>query len=300
MRLNEPGDGRLERAANGVSIKGATIIYAPAGQAGEYAPLATNPYRGCGHKCAYCYVPGILRMERAEFDRGATLRPDYLAKLEKDARKYQAAGVTEQVLLCFTTDPYHPGDTAPTRRTLEILSAHGLAFCTLRKGGSRALRDIDLFRADRDAFASTLTSVDAVFSRKWERAAADQDERILTLRAFHERGVFTWILLEPTIDAESSLAVIDATHEFVDLYKVGKLNYLPQVARTVDWRDCTLRMIDRLSAFGKAHYVKRDLQSYLPEGYPNPLRAPQRHILNAAAGRFGNEVATPAGERRSA
>jgi hypothetical protein len=36
---------------DGVSVKGCTIIYAPTGQAGEYAALATNPYRGCGHQC---------------------------------------------------------------------------------------------------------------------------------------------------------------------------------------------------------------------------------------------------------
>jgi DNA repair photolyase len=41
---------------------GCSYIYAPAGQAGEYAPLAANPYRGCGHKCSYCYVPLVLRM----------------------------------------------------------------------------------------------------------------------------------------------------------------------------------------------------------------------------------------------
>jgi DNA repair photolyase len=45
---------------DGVSVKGCTYIYAPRGQAGEYAPLATNPYRGCGHGCAYCYVPNVI------------------------------------------------------------------------------------------------------------------------------------------------------------------------------------------------------------------------------------------------
>ena len=35
---------------DGVSVKGCSIIYAPAGQAGEYSALATNPYRGCGHQ----------------------------------------------------------------------------------------------------------------------------------------------------------------------------------------------------------------------------------------------------------
>ena len=39
---------------DGWSVKGCSIIYAPRGQAGEYSKLATNPYRGCGHKCAYC------------------------------------------------------------------------------------------------------------------------------------------------------------------------------------------------------------------------------------------------------
>lgn len=156
---------------DGVSIKGCDIIYAPKGQAGEYSALAANPYRGCGHKCLYCYVPLVTKQPRPEFDSGAVPRANFLSRLTADARKYQAAGITEQVMLSFTTDPYHPGDTSLTRQTLEILIAHGLAFCTLTKGGTRGLRDIDLFRPERDAFASTLTSLDARISRKWERGA---------------------------------------------------------------------------------------------------------------------------------
>ena len=76
-------------------------------------------------------------------------------------------------MLSFTTDPYPPAHHETTRQALEIIQRHGLGICTLTKGGKRALRDIDLFRPDRDAFASTLTSLDAAFSRKWERAAAD-------------------------------------------------------------------------------------------------------------------------------
>jgi hypothetical protein len=33
---------------DGVSVKGCNIIYAPKGQAGEYAPLATNPIEVAG------------------------------------------------------------------------------------------------------------------------------------------------------------------------------------------------------------------------------------------------------------
>ena len=266
----------MESALN-AGLPGCSILYAPRGQAGEYAPLATNPYRGCGHGCAYCYVPLVTKQDRKEFDAGAVDRPTFRAGLVKDAAKYRTAGADGQVMLSFTTDPYHPGDTHLTRWTLEQLVDHGLAFCTLTKGGTRALRDIDLFRPERDAFACTLTSLDNRFSRKWERGAAPPDNRIETLRDFHIRGIFTWVSLEPTLDVEASLDIVKTTAPFVDLYKVGRANYVKEITRTTDWRDYTLRMIELLGRLGKAHYIKKDLQPFLPAGYHNPLRVPQHH-----------------------
>lgn len=257
-------------------MKGCQYIYEPKGQAAEYAPLAANPYRGCGHGCAYCYVPLVTKQLRKDFDAGAILRPNFMAGLKNDAAKYKAAGIDEQVMLSFTSDPYHLGDTSATRRTLEILRDHGLGFCTLTKGGSRALNDLTLFRPDRDAFACTLTSLDDDFSKKWERNAALPADRIETLQAFHNRGIFTWVSLEPTLDVESSLAIVEATHRFVDLYKIGRVNYLP-MTKTTDWRGYTLRMLDLLHSVDARHYIKKDLQPYLPADYANPLRVPQHH-----------------------
>ena len=194
---------------DGYSVKGCTYIYAPKGQAGEYSPLATNPYRGCGHKCSYCYVPQVIKMDRAEFDAGAIPRPDFLKNLTKDALKYQALGSDGQVMLSFTTDPFNPFDRSLTRPTIEILKAHGLGFCTLTKGGSRALEYLDLFRPEHDAFASTLTSLDDKFSKLWERGAALPGDRMDTLKKFHEAGIFTWVSCEPTLDVEATLAIIE-------------------------------------------------------------------------------------------
>lgn len=265
----------IESAAPG-GLPGCSYIYAPKGQAGEYAPLAANPYRGCGHSCAYCYVPLVTKQPRAEFNKGAVPRPDFLRHLERDARKYQAAAIAEQVMLSFTTDPYHPGDTSLTRATIETLQRYGLGVCTLTKGGTRALRDLDLFRPDRDAFASTLTSLDEAFARKWEPDAALPADRLAALRAFHDAGIFTWVSLEPTLDVDSSLAVVRETRGFVDLYKIGRVNYLP-MTKTTDWRDYTLRMIDLCQQLAARHYIKADLQPYLPAGYHNPQRVPQHH-----------------------
>jgi DNA repair photolyase len=257
-------------------LPGCVHIYAPAGQAGEYAALATNPYRGCGHCCTYCYVPGVIRQSRQEFDAGAVPRPGFIDHLRRDARKYQAAGIREQVLLSFTTDPFHPGDTSLTRQTIEVLLDHGLGFCTLTKGGGRALACTDLFRPARDAFASTLTSLDEAFSRKWEPHAALPGDRIATLKHFHDRGIFTWVSLEPVLDVEASLAIVEATHGFVDLFKIGRINY-SALTRTIDWRSYTERMIELCSRLGVQHYVKRDLACYLPAGYSNPVRVQQHH-----------------------
>ena len=259
---------------DGVSVKGCSIIYAPAGQAGEYSPLAANPYRGCGHKCAYCYVPGVLRMTREEFDAGAVPRAGFLDALTKDARKYQALGITEQVMLSFTTDPYHPGDNRLTRDVLKTLQAHGMGICTLTKGGHRALRDLDLFRPGRDAFASTLTSLDPAFSAKWERGATEPQDRIDNLRAFHEAGIYTWVSLEPVLDTDATLEIIRRTHRFVDLYKVGRVNYTG-LTKATDWRQFTADVLRVLEETGARHYVKRDLQPYLPAGYDNPMRMDQ-------------------------
>lgn len=261
----------------GKPVKGFDVIYPPGAQAFEYAPLATNPYKGCGHGCKYCYVPGATHQKRAEFDAGAVPRPGYLERLRKDALGYLAAGVEDQVLLCFSTDPYHPGETELTRDTLLTLTAHGLGFCTLTKGGMKATRDIDLFRPHRDAFAVTMTSLDAAFSRNWEPHAALPFERIEALITFRRAGIFTWVSLEPTLSVEHSLAVVDRTYEFVDLYKVGKANYLGQYGKDIDWESYTLRMIEKLQALGVKHYIKRDMQKHLPPNYHNPLRIPQHH-----------------------
>jgi hypothetical protein len=42
-------------------------------------------------------------------------------------------------------------------------------------------------------------------------------------------------------------------------------------------RDGVLRLIELFSRFNVKSYFKRDLQRFLPRGYPNPLRVPQCH-----------------------
>jgi DNA repair photolyase len=263
-------------------VPGADVIYRPAGNAGEYAPLATNPYSGCSHGCKYCYVPLATKIDRKVFDTAAVPRAGFIDRLRSDVRRYRKAGIcdghhADQVFITFSSDPYHPGNLTQTARTIVALIQGGMSFCTLSKGGTRALEFLDFYRPERDAYAATLTTLDDRFSRKWERNAPLPADRIEALREFHHRGIFTWVSLEPTLDVDASLEIVRATHQFVDLYKIGRANYLKEITKTTDWRAYCLRMIDVLQRYGSAHYIKRDLQEFLPVGYSNSLRISQHH-----------------------
>ena len=78
-----------------------------------------------------------------------------------------------------------------------------------------------------------------------------------------------------TLDVEASLEIVRSTHGFVDLFKIGRANYLKEITRTTDWGDYTARMVDLCQKLGVKHYIKRDLQPWLEVGYDNPLRVPQ-------------------------
>ena len=236
-----------------------SVIYAPAGRAREYAALACNIYRGCDHRCTYCYAPSATRRKRENFAVPET-RSGFIRQLERDAERVEPG---EIILLCFTCDAYQHLDVelAMTRDTIKILHRAGHAIHVLTKGGSRALRDLDLF-TDQDAFATSLTLLSSKHTTKWEPGAASPQDRIDTIRKFHAAGIPTWVSLEPVLNPSSSLALISETHTFVDLYKVGKLNH-HKLAATIDWHEFVRDAVALLKSYGKKYYIKKDLACYL-------------------------------------
>jgi len=242
-------------------LKKGLVIYEPRGRAGEYAPLAVNLYRGCGHGCTYCYAPEATFIDRQEFIKAAP-RKDIIEKLEKDTPSAAHSGEKGNVLLCFTCDPYQPINEfyGLTRQAIEILHNNGFGVTILTKGGERAESDFDLL-GPRDEFATTLTFLDEQKSRQWEPGAAIPEERIEALRKAHELGIKTWVSLEPVIEPAESLEIIRQTHTFVDFFKVGLLNYHPR-GKEIDWRKFLQECIATLKQYGCQYYIKKDLRRY--------------------------------------
>lgn len=240
------------------------IIYEPKGKAREYSPLALNLYTGCSNECIYCYVPKYLRKSKEEFRNNILVRKDILRKLESDALELKIEKNTKPILLCFTCDPYQKIEIKEriTRKALEILNKYDQSFQILTKNGNLATRDLDLYKK-KDTYAVTLTFDNATDSRKYEPKADIPQNRIKSLKEAHKRGIQTWASLEPVILTSQSLNLIDLTHEFVDLYKVGKLNHYPKIESKINWREFGKRVINKLKEYNKEFYIKKDLRKYL-------------------------------------
>jgi len=235
-------------------------IYTPQGRALEYSLLALNHYRGCGHRCSYCYVPGCLHMKREAWNAmEAEPRPDIIEQLREDAPKY--AGTDKRVLLSFTGDPYCPvePELRLTRQAMEILKANKIPFQILTKGGTRAIDDFDLY-GKNDAFATTMTLLDADKSREIEPGAATPDNRMFAILKAHSLKIETWVSLEPVLDAEQSLKIIDELALITTLFKIGTLNHM---SSDTDWRKFGIKAIESCEDWGVDYYIKTDLAKHL-------------------------------------
>lgn len=242
------------------------IIYEPAGRAREYSELAANLYRGCDHGCVYCYAPTATRRSVEAFAK-AEPRAGILGKLLKDCEEMREKNDQRNVLLCFTCDPYQAIDAryGCTRQAIQMFNRHDVNYTVLTKGGARSERDLDLLatRPDLSTYAATLVFTDEAQRRQYEPgAAAPTPERIAALEKAHALGIRTWVSCEPVFDPAQTLDLIRQTHEFVDLFKVGKLNYMDE-AKSVDWGAFALDAVALLEDLGAAYYLKDDLRKFL-------------------------------------
>ncbi len=229
-------------------------IYKPEGRAKEYSDLAVNLYNGCEHGCLYCYARKLTNKSYEEFKK-AVPRKNILFLLSKEAKYYS----NKSVLLCFMCDPYQPSELkyCITRQAIQILHSYNVKVNILTKGGARSIRDFDLLR-DGDKYGVTLTFISEEDSKKYEPEAALPEERLYALKEAHKRGIFTWVSLEPVIDKVQTLELIDISKDYVDEFKVGKLNH-DRKAELINWREFGFAVIKKLEKYNKRYYIKKDL-----------------------------------------
>jgi DNA repair photolyase len=165
-----------------------------------------NPYVGCAHRCAFCYVRAFeLRAERPWDDRyGASVRAksNIAAVLRRELARRSWKG--EAVAIGTATDPYQPieGRLRLTRGCLEQLAAAGNPF-TLITRGPLAVRDIDvLVDASRHAEVQVSFSVPTLDDTVWratEPATAPPRQRLRAVRRLADAGIDVGVALAPVL-----------------------------------------------------------------------------------------------------
>ena len=243
------------------------VIYEPKGRAREYSPLACNLYMGCTHGCKYCYAPACMHKKPDEWHKTARVRADNVLKLfEQDVKKLELAEDTRRVLFCFLSDPYQPleRELHITRKSIAIAAKHGVKIDILTKGDAALIEeDLDLMATTDTHLGITLSFSKDSSRMEWEPMASTVQSRLRVLKKAHEKGIYTWVSMEPVIIPDEALDVIRMAHQYVDFWKIGKLNHNKAMESQVDWpkfRNDAVGLLDSLGLDGK-YYIKDDLRN---------------------------------------
>lgn len=192
-----------------------SVIYKPKGRALEYIPdgYALNIYNGCSFGCTYCYN---------RFTKNKEVKPlnNLIDRLYKEIEQYRG----KKIFLSFLSDPFQPieRDYRLTRQVLEIFSNYAIIPVILTKGNI-GCPDWRRMRAFKEIhFGVTLTFMNKT---EFEPFAISPMERMENLVEAKRYGLTTWVSLEPVIDPQETLRIIERTEKYVDYYRVGAWNY---------------------------------------------------------------------------
>jgi DNA repair photolyase len=165
-----------------------------------------NPYRGCTHKCTYCFARKThtyLDLDYGEdFDTRIVVKvnaPQLLRK-ELSARRWRG----EHIAMGTNVDPYQraEGRYRLMRGILEELRDHANPFSILTKG-TLILRDIDLLRQSAEiADVGTNFSVGTVDREMWravETGTPPPWKRLEAVAKLNDAGVPCGVLMAPIL-----------------------------------------------------------------------------------------------------
>lgn len=204
------------------------VIKSPRGAAAEYAKHSFSAYKRCTNGCAYCYLNrGVLSKELGtgipELRSCFTSEDDVARKFERELKAHKEQLIADGGLFfSFITDPCLPETISLTKTCAIIAMRRGVPVTILTKMAHWIYSPIHSNLLNIGAETSllcigfTLTGHDEL-----EPNADSNDARILAMKLLHETGIKTFASIEPIIDFDSSLSMIEQTAGFCDLYRIG-------------------------------------------------------------------------------
>jgi len=194
-----------------------------------------NPYKGCQHSCAYCYVPNVLRIKREEWGTFVDVKTNIPTILSREL-KSKKRGV---VGISTVTDSYQPIERRYrlTRYCLEQLLIHDFPICIQTKS-DLITRDIDIIEkfSDAEVMISIGTLKDSD-RKKLEPGSSSIESRLNVLYKFSEIGIKNSVFfgpIYPNIKIEDIPNIIDTFIKYnAKEIMIDKLNLKPGIKENI-------------------------------------------------------------------
>lgn len=240
-----------------------------------------NPYTGCSHRCAFCYVRAFeLRADRPWDDRyGSEVRAkgNIAEVLRRELARRSWRG--DAVAIGTATDPYQPaeGRLRLTRACLEVLAAAANPL-TLITRGPLAVRDRDvLLEADRRAGVQVSFSVPTLDDAVWratEPGTAPPRQRLRAVRLLAEAGLDVGVAVAPLLPGLSDRPELLAAVVREARAAGARHLWVAPLHLQAGVRDHFLDVLDRHWPEQRARYEQLFAgRSYLPAATSAALRA---------------------------
>ena len=184
-----------------------------------------NPYTGCEHRCAFCYVRAYeLRADRPFDDRyGRTIRVKTNGDAVLRGELARKSWRKETVVIGAATDPYQPaeGRYRLTRKCLQALSDFANPTGMITRG-PMIVRDIDvliaLARRAELSITFSIPTIDMDVWRKTEPGTAPPHQRLKAIEKLVAAGVKANVGMAPILPGisdrpEQIEAVVKAARE---------------------------------------------------------------------------------------
>jgi DNA repair photolyase len=245
-----------------------------------------NPYMGCAHRCAFCYVRGFeRRADRPSDDRyGRTVRvktnvADVL-RFELARPSWDRSGVA----IGAATDPYQPaeGRYRITRGCLVALRDHRNPFAIITRG-PMIVRDIDVLQdAAARASVSVSLSVPTLDRAIWsatEPGTAPPHQRLRAVRMLVDAGIRASVALAPILpgltDTRESIAEVVRAARDAGAASLWVRELYLKPGTKEHFLACLERHWPELLPRYERDFAAR---AYLPREYANDLREQVREI----------------------
>lgn len=201
-------------------------------------PWALNPYMGCSHDCAYCYVPDVAHVERPRWASYVIVKRNLPTLLSHEVHRRER----REVFVSSATDPYQPveGTHQVTRRCLEVLARADWPAYVLTRN-PLVLRDATLLKRFSDlSVGMSVPTLDDEMRRLVEPAAPSIEARLRTLRALADEGLDTFANVCPAYPLSGGVTPRDIATAFreagVKRVHVAPWRYLASVLPVLEQR----------------------------------------------------------------